>query len=199
MTGNRFRFLGIVAFLLVLADQASKRWVVRHFENVEGRSEEIIPGVFDLVLTRNPGAAWGLLGDLKPDGLRIAVFVLISIGAVGMVVWLARRAKPEQLLLIGALSLVLGGALGNLIDRVLAGKVIDFLDFYTRADWMVERWKCGHSSGCHWPAFNVADICISTGVFLLIVEAFVSGRDERAHAGPPAPARPADSQPTEPL
>lgn len=184
MTKHRFRFLGIVAFVLVLADQVTKQWVVRHFENVEGRSQEIIPGLFDLVLTRNPGAAWGMLGDLKPDGLRIAVFVLISIGAVAMVLWLARRAKPDQRLLMWALSLVLGGALGNLVDRVVAGKVVDFLDFYTRASWMVERWECGHSSGCHWPAFNIADICISTGVFLLILETFLTGRDDE-HAGVP--------------
>lgn len=181
---KRFAFLGAVAFVIVVLDQLTKWWVVRHFEDVEGRGVVIIPGVFDLILTRNPGAAWGMLGDLQPDALRIAVFVVISIFAVAMVLWLAARAQPEQKLLVWALSLVLGGALGNLIDRVVAGRVVDFLDFYTHAGWFMSLMEsvgrpCSPVHGCHWPAFNVADICISTGVALLILETFLTSRAEK--------------------
>ena len=187
MMRNRYAFLALVASVIVLLDQGTKRWVVWFFENDDGRTKEIIPGVFDLILTHNPGAAWGMLGDLQPDALRIAVFVVISVAAVVMVLWLAQRARPDQRLLVGALSLVLGGALGNLIDRIAAGKVVDCLDFYTHAGWfmgLMERVgrPCSTVHGCHWPAFNVADICISTGVTLLILETFLTSRAEKRAA-----------------
>src|SRR5688500_20390574 len=101
---NRFRFLAIVAFVIVVLDQGTKRLVVWYFEGDDGRTKEIIPGLFDLILTHNPGAAWGMLGDLQPDALRIAVFVVISVAAVAMVLWLAQRARPDQGLLVGARS-----------------------------------------------------------------------------------------------
>ncbi|HVO30943.1 MAG TPA: signal peptidase II [bacterium] len=175
----RYRMLAIVSFLVVVTDQIVKRWVVGFFGNVEGRTRTIVPGFFDLILTRNPGAAWGMLGTLKPDALRIAVFVLISLAAIAMVIWLARKARVEQRLLVSALALVLGGALGNLVDRIVAGRVVDFLDFYTHAEWFMGlaakvHYACDAGLGCHWPAFNVADICISVGVALLVLESFLS-------------------------
>lgn len=174
---RKFGYLLGLAFALLVADQVTKQWVVARFQGLEGRGETVIPGLFDLIYTRNTGAAWGMLGDLKPDSLRIAVFVAISIAAVAMVVWMARRARPDQRLLLTSLGMVLGGALGNLVDRVVAGSVVDFLDFYTHAAWL----GCG-PQGCHWPAFNVADICITTGVGLLILESIVSSRDEARRA-----------------
>jgi signal peptidase II len=128
------------------------------------------------VLTHNPGAAWGLLGGIRPDSLRIFVFIIISVTAVGMVLWLAWKARADQKLLVWSAALVLGGALGNLIDRLVYGRVIDFLDVYTRAGFFsslmtaVGKDPCHETYGCHWPAFNVADIAISIGVFLLATE-----------------------------
>jgi signal peptidase II len=195
---NRFVFLAVVASLVVVIDQAVKRAIVAHFRNVENDPQTVIQGVFDLILTRNPGAAWGMLGNLKPDGLRVAVFVVISIGAVAMVLWLANRARPNQRLLVAALSLVLGGALGNLVDRIYAGRVVDFLDFYSRAGWMVKLLSCDPGQGCHWPAFNVADMCISTGVTLLVLESFLS-KPKTADVAPSANPTPASANPpTEP-
>ena len=192
---NKYGVLALIATMVVVADQLVKRWIVSFFGDVEGRTRPIISGTFDLILTRNPGAAWGMLGDLRPDGLRIAVFVAISIAAVGIVLWSARRARPEQRLLLVALSLVLGGALGNLVDRVAFGRVVDFLDFYTRAPWFMGLAEkvgrgCDVSLGCHWPAFNVADICISTGVTLLVLESFIAPKAATAPVpdSPPAEA-----------
>lgn len=194
---SRFGVLALIATLVVVADQIVKRWVVGFFGDIEGRTHTVIVGTFDLILTRNPGAAWGMLGDLQPDSLRIGVFVAISIAAVGIVLWSARRARPDQRLLVVALALVLGGALGNLVDRVLAGRVVDFLDFYTRAGWFMGLAEkigrpCDDALGCHWPAFNVADICISTGVGLLILESFLSPKPKPV-ANDPEPAPTSDS------
>ncbi len=195
MTREKVRLLTIVSVIAVAIDQLTKWWVVRHFGNVEGRGETIIPGLFDLILTRNPGAAWGMLGNLQPDSLRVGVFVAISIGAVATVLWLARSARPDQRIFLWALSLVLAGAIGNLIDRITVGRVVDFLDFYTRAEWMVSRFGCSRAFGCHWPAFNVADICISIGAGLLLLESLLPKRAERAEVLEAPEAKPAGPSP----
>lgn len=187
---TRYRILAIIATTVVIVDQAVKQWIVHYFHGIRNATHPVIPGTFDLIFTRNPGAAWGMLGNLQPDALRIGVFVLISIAAITMVIWLAHRARPDQKLMVIALSLVLGGALGNLVDRILVGSVVDFLDFYTHAGWFMAiaeklHNRCDAVLGCHWPAFNVADICISTGVGLLILEGFL-GSKAPASAPPPA-------------
>lgn len=172
----KWKIMAAVAAGSVALDQATKVAVTRFFDGVDGATKEIIPGWFNLVLTHNPGAAWGLLGGIRPDSLRILVFIVISVSAVGMVLWLAWKARADQRVLVWAAALVLGGAVGNLIDRLLYGKVIDFLDVYTHAGWfsaLVEKiygGPCHPTYGCHWPAFNVADISISIGVFLLATE-----------------------------
>lgn len=172
----KWKVLAAVAAATVAFDQVTKIAVTRFFDGVDGASVPVIPGFFNLVLTHNPGAAWGLLGGIRPDSLRIAVFVVISITAVGMVLGLAWKARQEQKMLIWSTALVLGGAVGNLVDRLLYGRVIDFLDVYTRVGAFsslmegVGKDPCHPIHGCHWPAFNVADIAISVGVFLLATE-----------------------------
>lgn len=172
-------FFGVAAGWVVL-DQVTKLAVVRYFDGVEGARKVVVRGFFDLILARNPGAAFSMLANLEPEALRIAFFVLVSSFAVVLVTVLARAAKPEQKLQVLALSLVLGGALGNLIDRVLAGKVVDFLEFYSRARWMTDLLECSRSRGCRFAAFNVADIGISVGVGLLILDALLSARQKPA-------------------
>ncbi|MCB9545563.1 MAG: signal peptidase II [Myxococcales bacterium] len=130
-------------------------------------------GWFNLRLAGNKGAAWGLFRSL-PEGWRVPFFVLISVVAVAVIVTLYRKSHGHRLQQV-ALTLILGGAIGNLIDRIRLGYVIDFIDWY-KGDW-------------HWPTFNVADICISVGVGLLIVDMLLAARrktgaDEAARIAP---------------
>ena len=183
---RKWKHFAIAGAATVVLDQATKIAVTRHFGGEEGGAVEVIPGWFDLILTHNPGAAWGVLGGIQPDALRIAIFVLISVGAIGMVLWLAHKAKPGQWAIVWAAGLVLGGAIGNLIDRVRIGHVIDFLDVYTHAPWfssLMERvgsGPCHPAHGCHWPAFNIADIAITIGVVLLATDGMFSRKPKPA-------------------
>lgn len=189
----KWKILASVAAASIALDQLSKIGVTRFFDGEEGATKPVIPGFFNLVLTHNPGAAWGLLGGIQPDALRIAVFVVISVSAVAMVMWLAWKARADQKLLVWSSALVLGGAVGNLIDRLVHGRVIDFLDVYTNAGWFsgllekVGRDACHPTYGCHWPAFNVADIAITAGVFLLATEGFFTKK-----AATPAVTKPVE-------
>lgn len=190
----KWKVLAAVAAGTVALDQATKIGVTRFFGGADGASMPVIPGFFNLVLTHNPGAAWGLLGNIRPDSLRIGVFVLISITAVAMVLWLAWKARQDQKVLIWSAALVLGGAVGNLIDRLLYGRVIDFLDVYTRAGFFsgmmeaIGKDPCHPEYGCHWPAFNVADIAISVGVFLLATEGWFTKKVVATTTPPPPEA-----------
>ena len=109
---------------------------------------------FNLRVAGNKGAAWGLFRDL-PETWRVPFFVAIAVVAVVVIVLFYRGARGQKVLSV-ALTLILGGALGNLTDRVRLGYVVDFIDSYYGA------W--------HWPTFNVADIAISVGVGLLLVD-----------------------------
>lgn len=150
--------LSVIAIVL---DQWSKLAVVSSMKYLE--SIEIMP-FFNLVHVRNQGAAFSFLSDAGGwqrwlfAGLAFVISIVITI-------WIAKLKKQEVLLAV-SLSLVLGGAIGNLIDRVAYGYVIDFLDVY------YQNW--------HWPAFNIADSAICIGVFLMILESFGIGRPEEA-------------------
>ena len=142
-------FVGLTGAILVL-DQVTKALVSAALRLHESRS--IIPGFLSLTLVHNTGAAFGILaGESSP--LRTAFFLVVSVVAMGVVLWLLLRLRPEQKVEAVALSLIFGGAVGNVIDRIRFGKVIDFIDVFYRS--------------YHWPAFNVADAAISVGVFLL--------------------------------
>jgi signal peptidase II len=150
----------IVSVLVLLADQATKQWVLAALQPYE-----VIPvlPVFNLTLVFNEGAAFSFLATA--GGWQRWFFVGLAIViTVVLVVWLA-KLKPHERLTAAGLSLVAGGAAGNLIDRLVYGHVVDFLDFYWRS------W--------HWPAFNVADSAITVGVALLLLEAL---RAPRAHS-----------------
>lgn len=185
---RKWKLLAAAAAGTVVLDQATKLAVTRYFGGEEGSTLEVLPGWFDLILTHNPGAAWGVLGGIQPDSLRILVFVLISIGAIGMVLWLAWKAKPGQRAIVWSAGLVLGGAVGNLIDRVRLGRVIDFLDVYTHAPWFsnlmetVGKDPCHPAYGCHWPAFNIADIAITIGVVLLATDGMFTRKPKESPA-----------------
>ena len=109
----------------------------------------VIDGLFNLTYIRNTGAAFGILAG-SAAAFRLPFLLLFSLLAIGFIFMMLRRLPDREIGLITALSFILGGAVGNLIDRVLYGEVIDFLDFY---------W-----STYHWPAFNLADSFITVGV-----------------------------------
>lgn len=146
------RWLSLAALIIIL-DQASKLWISSHF--IYGESMRVT-GFFNLVLAHNMGAAFSFLNDA--GGWQRWMFSAIAIVAA---IWIVRllRQHVQQTIFCLALTLVLGGALGNLIDRVAYGYVVDFLDFY---------WGLNH-----FPAFNVADSAISVGAVLLLLDSFI--------------------------
>lgn len=140
-------------------------------------ASKLIDGFWDFRYVENPGAAWGLFARTN-DKLRVPFFLLVSIGAMGFILWYFRRISDEQRLLVFGLSFVFGGAIGNFVDRLHLSYVIDFIDWYVGAS--------------HWPTFNVADAAISTGVGLLILEMLLEKAPERAPA--PSPDSPAPAE-----
>jgi signal peptidase II len=143
-------WLGI-AFVVILLDQISKITITRTFMHGE---EKPITSFFNLVLAYNPGAAFSFLSN--QGGWQRYFFAAIAIGAVGFIIYLLRKHAGQRMF-CWALALIMGGALGNLIDRLMYGHVIDFLDF--------------HLSGIgHFPAFNIADTGITIGAMLFIFD-----------------------------
>ena len=143
-------FLALAAGVLVL-DQVTKAAVSTTLKMYEIRP--VLPGFFNLTRVHNTGAAFGLLaGQASP--VRTFFFLTVSFLALGVVLWMLLHLPPDQKVELVALSLIFGGALGNVIDRARLGEVVDFIDVYYR--------------GYHWPAFNVADSAITVGVILLL-------------------------------
>lgn len=139
-----------VAFV-VIADQLTKAIVAATLSPYE--ILEVIPGVLNLVYWHNPGAAFGILSTSGSTGtILLTAISVIALFVIGLLVKTALREGDR--LTTFSLSLIGGGAIGNLIDRLRLGEVIDFLDFYT--------------GQYHWPAFNVADCAITIGVFLTL-------------------------------
>ncbi|BCO09208.1 lipoprotein signal peptidase [Desulfolithobacter dissulfuricans] len=159
------RLFGIMALVLVL-DQAVKSWIVHHFSLYE--SVVVIPGLFNLTFLTNTGAAFGMLAG-QPSRERQLFFVGVALVALAAIVVMHRRLADQSRWFTVALGLIGGGALGNLVDRVRYGAVVDFLDFYFR----------GH----HWPAFNVADSAITVGVGLFLVTSFVVEKNRKKFPG----------------
>jgi signal peptidase II len=146
------RVLLLVATITIILDQLSKQIILRTF--MPGAIVPVVPGLFNLTLTFNPGAAFGLWSNL-PDGWRQFALGMSIALALGVVVFFLRQSSYQSTLAKVSLAAILGGAIGNLIDRMVYGSVIDFLDF--------------HLGQNHWPAFNIADSAISLGVITLIL------------------------------
>ena len=148
-SGSMKTWLGM-AVIVILFDQLTKIAIARTFEYGEFRR---ITSFFNLVLVYNPGAAFSFLA--AAGGWQRWAFTGLGLVAALFIVWLLYRHSAQKLF-CGALALILGGALGNVIDRLLYGHVIDFLDFHLR--------------GWHWPAFNGADSAITCGAALLVLD-----------------------------
>lgn len=148
---GRMKLAGLVAAGVVVADRLSKMLVESTL--VPHRVVHILP-CLALTYVRNTGAAFGLLAS-APAHLRLPFLVLSTVLAGAVLLWFLRETPADRRWQVGALGGILGGAVGNLIDRLRYGEVIDFVDLHW-AEW-------------HWPAFNVADAAITVGVVLLLV------------------------------
>ena len=163
---SRFGLLAIVALAAMALDQWTKWLTLVHIP--EHRPIPVIPGFFDLVNVRNRGAAFGFLNRSDIEW-QFWLFLGATVAAVVAIVALIRSMRrPDGRLVLG-LGLVLGGALGNLSDRVRFRAVIDFLDFY------IGSW--------HWPAFNVADMAICLGALLACLSLWRQPREEGPRKG----------------
>ncbi len=149
MIATKVKFLILVAGGVLVLDQVTKALVLKHL--ALGASLPVIAGFFDLTHVHNPGGAFGFLATMSPQ-VRAAVFIGASLLAAGLILWFYVQTSVHQRLLAFGLALIFGGALGNLVDRVRFGVVIDFLDVYI--------------GDMHWPAFNVADSAVTVGVLI---------------------------------
>jgi signal peptidase II len=168
---KKYSPLIITLFVVVLLDQVTKFYIAGSLELYQ--SVEIIKGFFNITYIKNSGVAFGMFSGLKGPMIKI-FFIIISLIAIAAIVILYRGTYHPSTPPITkggakwgvariALSLILSGAVGNLIDRASSGEVIDFLDF--------------HWHEYHWPAFNVADSCITVGVGMLMITMALNGRE----------------------
>jgi len=145
--------------LMLILDQLSKIWIDTNLELYQ--SIPLISG-FSITYAHNYGAAFSFLSDA--GGWQRWFFAVLAIAvSIGIVTWITRLKTDEKLLAV-SLSLILGGAVGNIIDRVIYGYVIDFLDVYYQS--------------YHWPVFNIADSAITLGVSLMLYESFTTKEEQ---------------------
>lgn len=155
---TKYIILSVVTIVVLLLDQATKIFIDRTMELHS--SITVVENFFNITYIRNRGAAFGFLSETS---FRLPFFIFISISAVVIILGIFRKLRQEQKLTAVALSLIFAGALGNLLDRIRLGEVIDFIYVH----WYEH----------YWPAFNVADSAICVGVFLLVLDML---HDERS-------------------
>jgi len=150
---RKYWVLLIFFFGILSLDQWTKSLIVQKL--LLYQKIEVIQGFFNIIHVRNSGGAFGIFGGEK-GGFGSILFIVVSLIAIGVILFLFIRIKEEEKTLALSFSLILSGAVGNLIDRLRYGEVIDFLDFYL--------------SSTHWPAFNIADSAICIGIGLMALE-----------------------------
>jgi signal peptidase II len=158
---RKYWVLLVVCFAVLLLDQWTKHVVQERL--FLHQTVEVIPGFFNLVHVRNAGGAFGIFGGER-GGLGSFLFVMVSLIAIGSILFFFVKVKEEEKTLSLSLSLVLSGAIGNLIDRLQYAEVVDFLDF--------------HLLSYHWPAFNIADSAICVGIGLMAIELLVRDKNK---------------------
>jgi signal peptidase II len=151
MLKNKYIKLVVVGGIIILLDQLSKGLILRYLPF--NKTIPVIKGFFNITHVLNPGGAFGLMANLSPI-MRSIIFLFISSVAVGLIFYFYKKTPTHHSWLAAAFALIFGGAIGNLIDRIRFGMVIDFLDFYV--------------GNLHWPAFNIADSAISTGIGIFL-------------------------------
>jgi signal peptidase II len=162
----------LMTLAVVAGDQASKRTIRKSMSLHD--SIPVVPGLFSLTHVANRGALFGMLRDLA-DPWRSALFTLVPLAAIVLIVYFQRRTPLADTPAHVGLALILGGALGNLADRIRLGYVTDFLDVYV--------------SDHHWPAFNVADSAICVGVSFLVLSLLLTRRETTPAGIPPEETR----------
>jgi signal peptidase II len=158
---RKYLILFSLAGVIICADQLTKFWILDNYRL--GESTVVIQDFFNITHVHNPGAAFGFLADL-PKNIRLPFFIVVPTIALIVIAYLYRNLKDDQRLQASALALILGGAIGNFIDRLRFQFVIDFLDFH---------WKNNH-----FPAFNIADSAITVGVGLLMINIIQEIKEE---------------------
>ncbi len=192
-----FVFFGVVAAVSLVADVATKAWAELVMNRRSFEPIELLDGHINIILAYNRGGAWGLLQDAS-EMVRKPFFLGVSVAAIMFIVSLYGRLLPSQRALKWGLPLVLGGALGNLSDRITRSQVIDFIDY--RADWVmamnsfVRRYVRTWTLTDHWPTFNVADIAICVGVGLMAIDMFSTRRHRAPTDGGTDASRPNEQQ-----
>ena len=156
---QRKGYLLIPALSVIILDQITKALILRGFSLHE--HAPVISGFFNLVHVRNRGMAFGLMNRANSVFVFYALTAATILAVVLLLLWFYKLKEKDNRLIIG-FSLIIGGALGNLIDRVRLGEVVDFLDFYI--------------NGYHWPAFNVADASITLGTFWVALNLIFQSR-----------------------
>ncbi len=152
---KKYALAGIISTFVLILDQLTKIAVREKMEL--WASDVIIPGFFNLVHVVNKGAAFGFLNRADISWQR-TFFIVVTVVALGAISFLLKSTKDNDKFQIIGLACILGGAVGNLIDRIVYHEVTDFLDFYY--------------GSYHWPAFNVADIAICVGAFGMIISLY---------------------------
>lgn len=154
-------FISII-FAIILVDQASKSYVSKNFRLHE--SVEVIDGFFNLTYVRNKGAAFGMGGKFQ-DEFRIVLFKVLPVAACIWLFVLLLKSLSGPLIMTWAYTLILGGAVGNIIDRIRLDYVVDFFDFYLGTS--------------HFATFNVADSCITVAAGLIIIDFIINKKEEQ--------------------
>ncbi len=150
-----------VSLSVLTLDQVTK--LIIHTQFLLGESKEVIPGFFDLTYIRNKGGVFGLFADGN-EVIRKVLFLILPVFAFILILSIIRTLETKQKYQVMAFSFIFGGAMGNYIDRIRFGYVVDFFDFY------IKKWK--------WPAFNIGDSFIVIGVFLAIVTIYFTNRKQ---------------------
>lgn len=164
---SKYIILFFITAIIIGLDQVTKYWVLGHFKL--GETSPIIFNFFNLTYVQNKGAAFGLLAQANP-AFRVPFFIFVPLIALGSIAYVFRKIPDRDVKLSVALSLVISGAIGNLVDRLTLGYVVDFLDFH----W---RWNY------HFPAFNVADSAICVGVGILMLDLFTTHETSTSRKG----------------
>lgn len=161
MLSPKYKILLILFPCLLLLDQATKAYVARTMELYH--SIPVVENFFNFTYLRNKGAAFSIFAN---SSFRLPFLITVSVIAVIWIIFYFRKIRPDEKITAFGLTFILAGAVGNLMDRVRHGEVVDFLD--------------AHWYGYHWPAFNLADSAICAGVFILAIGMFIEERRLKA-------------------
>jgi len=158
---KKYKLLLFIAPIVIILDQITKYYAM---SLKSGKVITVIDGYFNFIYRENKGAAWSFLADTK-DSFRVPFFFTITIAAIILVLFMIYKLEENQNILRVVFPLIIGGATGNLLDRITNGAVIDFIDW--------------HIGVHHWPTFNIADVAISIGMGLIVID-FIIHRKEYA-------------------